>query len=278
MADEEQPLSKRQRQKQRRQAKREAQEAAKRRARRRRLAATAVVLLAIAGVAGLLGWRWWEARTEASDILAGEAEAAEAAGCEPVEEPDDLGSSHDIEVEPPSELYDHRPATSGPHYGSVVVTGVYDQHVDERLLLHNLEHGYVVAWYSPELDDESRAALLEWGENADEPFLIVAEYPEPLPDGGQVGYVAWGYRQLCDDFDADVADAFVDRFVNFEAPELGAGPHDGSAEGELVPGQDPVVLPPFSDAEVEAPGGDGQDAMQPPDSDDPMQQGTDDDG
>lgn len=260
MADDEQPLTKRERQKQRKQAKREAERAAQRRQRRRKIAATAVVAVVVAAALGGAGFLWQQSRAERAEFLSGEAQAAQDAGCQAVEEPADLGGQHlgaqsgQLTQAPPSEIYDHRPATSGPHIGgAAAATGIYEQHVDERLLVHNLEHGYVVVWYSPELGDDERAELLEWGETAvaDEPLLIVAEYPEPLPDGGKVAHVAWGYRQLCDDFDPDVAGAFLDRYTNFEAPEIGVGPHDES-DG-LVPGQDPVVFPPLQDS-----GGQGQ--------------------
>lgn len=256
VADDEQPLTKRERQKQRKQAKREAERAAQRRQRVRKLVATAVVaVLALAALGGV-GFLWQQSRAERGELLAGNAEAAQAAGCGQAEEMPDLGAGHfsgqptELAQAPPAQIYDHRPATSGQHLPIVVATGVYDQHVDERLLIHNLEHGYVVVWYSPELDEDQRAELLEWGERtvSDQPLVIVAEYPEPLPDGGQVAHTAWGYRQLCDEFNAEVADAFVDRYTNFEAPEIGVGPHDGSGDGELVPGEDTVVFPPFEGA------------------------------
>ncbi len=260
MADDEQPLTKRERQKQRKQAKREAERAAQRRQRIRKLVATGVVaVLALAAIGGA-GFLWQQSRAERGELLAGDAAAAQAAGCGQVEEMPDLGAQHlsgqELSQAPPAQIYDHRPATSGPHVGgAVIATGVYEQHVDERVLVHNLEHGYVIVWYSPELDEDERAEIVEWGEQTvdDEPLVIVAEYPEPLPDGGQVAHVAWGYRQLCDNFSAEVADAFVDRYTNFEAPEAGVGPHNES-DG-LVPGRDPVVFPPFEDAAGQGDGG-----------------------
>lgn len=255
VADDEQSLTKRERQKQRKQAKREAERAAQRRQRIRKLVATGVVaVLALAAIGGV-GFLWQQSRAERGELLAGNADAAQAAGCGQAEDMPDLGSQHfggqaaELAQRPPAQIYDHRPATSGPHIGgAVIATGVYEQHVDERVLVHNLEHGYVVVWYSPELAEDQRAELVKWGERTvgDEPLVLVAEYPEPLPDGGQIAYTAWGYRQLCDKFDAEVADAFVDRYTNFEAPEVGVGPHDES-DG-LVPGRDPVVFPPFEDA------------------------------
>lgn len=262
MADDDQPLSKRERQKQRRASKREAQQVAARRQRIRKTAATVVVAVVALVAIGFAGFMWQRSPAEESAVFAGESEAAQAAGCRAVTQPPNLGADHfggqaaELESSPPSEIYDHRPATSGSHLPVVAATGAYDRHVDERLLLHNLEHGYVVAWYSPELGEQQRGALLEWGRSAveDEPHLIVAQYPEPLPDGGQIAYVAWGQRQLCDDFSAEVAGAFLDRFANAEGPEPGAGPHDGTGQGELIPGEQRVVFPPF-DAPSDGSGG-----------------------
>jgi hypothetical protein len=252
VADDEQPLSKRERQKQRRASKREAQQAAARRQRIRKTVASGLVALIVIAVIGVAGYLWQRPPAEESAALGGESETAQAAGCDAVAQPPDLGSDH-LQVQQPSgladsapaDIYGHRPATSGPHINAWAATGVYERHVDERLLVHNLEHGYVVAWYSPELGDQQRQALLEWGRSAieDTPYLIVAQYPEPLPDGGKVGYVAWGHRQLCADFDAKVAGEFLDRFANAEGPEPRAGPHDDS-DG-LTPGQENVVFPPF---------------------------------
>lgn len=70
----------------------------------------------------------------------------------------------------PSEGYRHVPAgteitfqldppTSGPHYDSWTPPGFYTDPQPAGMLVHSLEHGYVVIYYSPSLSNEKLEAL-----------------------------------------------------------------------------------------------------------------------
>lgn len=39
------------------------------------------------------------------------------------------------------------PPTGGPHYGDSASPGFYSEPVEDGLLMHSLEHGYVIIWY-----------------------------------------------------------------------------------------------------------------------------------
>ncbi len=43
--------------------------------------------------------------------------------------------------------YNSDPPTSGPHYPDWAKSGVYDKPVDDRFLVHSLEHGYIIISY-----------------------------------------------------------------------------------------------------------------------------------
>ena len=51
-------------------------------------------------------------------------------------------------------IYNSNPPSSGPHYGSPADWGVYDYEVNDKIFIHNLEHGGV--WISYRPDVESR--------------------------------------------------------------------------------------------------------------------------
>lgn len=260
--------SKRQRQKERRAAKRAEQQKALAAAKRRRTMATiGVVVLALVGIGALLSGQirgFFERR----EVVAEAEELREELGCTGIEEMEDLEAGHfpaDASAEqlaqvPPEAIYDHRPTTSGEHFGQTLVTGVYDDYVDERLTTHNMEHGYVIVWWDPDLSDSEVDAIQSWAsERIDDgqEKLIAAPYSEPLPDGGSVAMTSWRYRQLCDSFDETIGDAFLaERHNSPEAPESAIPPHRGGAETELDPAEDAAVFSPFTEA---VPGGPAMD-------------------
>jgi hypothetical protein len=247
-AAEKQGLSKRERQKQRRQAKVTKQRVAARRGRaRKRLVAGLVAVMAV-GAVGTWGWQWQQSRAERAAVLAD------------VEEFDEDDARHlgadDYARIPPSELYDHRPSTGAPHTNNVIQTGVWEQAIDERILGHNLEHGYVVAYWSPDADSAEIEALQQAARAAidgGDEHLVATEYmnDEPMDGDAHFAFVSWSHRVLLDTFDAEVFDAFLAEFHRDPAaPEAHAGPHQGPGQGG---GIDPsaydgdLLLPPFDE-------------------------------
>lgn len=256
--------SKRQRQKQRRQAKREAERTAQARARRRRLAAITGVVVILVGIVGVAVQRNFAERAAQREFAEATAARLDDVGCTEIEEIPDMGRNHMAEpqlaVNPPEEIYAERPGTSGPHMAQVALSGVYDKQIDERLLIHNLEHGYVVFWYDEETEPAQVEELQSWAdERIDEGFekIIVAEYHEPLPQDANFGAVAWNYRQLCEAFDADVAQVFLDeRHDDPDVPEANLPAHrDPDQPGVVDPEETdgPLLFPPLGEDEVEEP-------------------------
>ncbi|CAN5882892.1 hypothetical protein BH20ACT7_BH20ACT7_01030 [soil metagenome] len=272
---EEAGLSKRERQKARRDAKLVEQRREAATARRRRLLTFAVVGLVLVGLVGLAVANQVRQRAEVTRVQQEAAAKLDELGCTEDAAMDDLGGGHlgsnqELIANPPETLYPDRPASSGQHVGSVAQTGVYDAQIDERLLVHDLEHGYILGYYSPDAPPEQIEQLKQWGSEAidgDFAKTIVAPYPAGLPDGANFAYVAWGFRQVCDTFDPDVAQAFATAHHGGAgiAPETTVPAHIGAGQGQLAPeGGEPLLLPPLAGGgEGAAPSEGGTEGGQP---------------
>lgn len=249
-------ISKRERQKQRRGAKLEQQRAAEAAERRKRLMVFALLGVIFAGLIGVSIYNRQQAQAEREAVLA-EAEAKrEELGCTPVQEPDDLGQGHldaaSLAQQPPDALYPDRPATSGQHFGSWFKTGVYDQQLDERALVHNLEHGYVNTYYDEDAPEEQVTLLKEYAEEQiDGPFkkIIVAPWDGELPKNANFSFTAWNARQMCETFDEDTFKVFLDQRHSAAgvAPEKTLTPHLEEGGGTIDPKGEPFLLPPLGD-------------------------------
>lgn len=268
-------LSKRERQKQRREAKLARERARLTRARRNRLlAVAAVAVVALAGVGFVIANQISARQERQATIAAAEARQGEL-GCTPIQEQPDLGAGHLSDPNAmagadPDVIYPDRPATSGPHLPSVVVSGVYDKQIDERLLVHNLEHGYVNLYYDPDADPEMIQSLKDYAQeriDGSNPKVVVAPHDALVDDAGFAS-VAWDFRQLCEQFDTGVATAFLEQHYNGEAaPERLLEPHVMPGGGVIDPNaqEGPVLFPPLGEqpageaGEVEQPSGSQED-------------------
>ena len=245
-------LSKRERQKARRQAKVEEQQRARRTARTRQVLALALVVVVVVAGIGLV---IVNNRAEQSAAAA----AAEEYDCTEVLVEEDFGGGQHLdfaalEANPPSELYGNTPASAGPHLGSVAASGVYDETVDERLVVHDLEHGYVTFWWDPDAPQETIDAVKEYVNDRldDYPKLIAAPYNTDLPDEQAVNMVAWTFRQSCaGGFSPQVADAFLDANYGLSgvAPEKNLEPHAADGTGVIDPAEEegPLLYPPLGE-------------------------------
>lgn len=253
MSDEE-ALSKRERQKARRQERLQQQRAAAEKARRSRL----TVLIAIALIMAVgIGYLVFDRAAQRQAVAA----LIDEMGCTPAEAQPDEGEGHfqtveELTTNPPQELYADGLGTSGMHVGQVVRTGVYDVQVDQRLVVHNLEHGYVGFWFDAGADPEQVSELKEWARrqiDRGRQKVVVAEIHEELPGEANFAAVTWENRQLCEGFAPEIAEAFLDRFHgNAAAPEALVAPHVG--EGFIDPEEigGPVLYPPLGDFGVGA--------------------------
>ena len=122
---------------------------------------------------------------------------------------------------------------------STVPAGVYDAPPDLGPLLHSLEHGGSVVWYSPEAPQAMIDTIVDFYDQGDpvgQDRVIVApyDYEGPggrLPDGVQMALVGWRRLRSCAQPSLAVAFDFTsqfsfpttqDRQYAGEAPEAGA--------------------------------------------------------
>lgn len=167
------------------------------------------------------------------------ASRAEAAGCrvtangEPLQDRDHLDPA---DAPPPDALYPRRPAHSGRHFNGLLALpgGAADDPIDERAVLHNMEHGAVVVWFDrAAVPGRERGEIADWRDARHDLGFTSraggAVFASPMPeieDAPAVALRAWGVAMDCDRFDPVVADAFlVDHW----------GSHGAAPEADLSP-------------------------------------------
>lgn len=273
MSDEQLPdessMSKRERQKARRQQKLEAERSAARSEKAKKSVATFAVIALVVGALGVWGYSAFTDRQERQQAIEEARANLGELGCTEVEEPQVLPSQHlsgtELASNPPDALYPDRPASSGRHIGSVAQTGVFDKVIDERLLLHNLEHGYVTIYVHSDVDEETWQEVAEFAEgeiSGNTEKIIVSRWDDDLPNDGNIAFAAWGARQVCEEWDRGVALAFLSEYHYLEgsAPERTVQPH--RSEG-LDPDEEEgdVLFPPLGQPADEL----DEDVMEEPD-------------
>lgn len=80
--------------------------------------------------------------------------------------------------------------------------------------MHSLEHGYVIAWHSPDLAGDERSGLAELEERYPGDILVVERPGLPTP----VAATAWGQRLLCQSVEPSALTRFVEQYVG-KGPE-----------------------------------------------------------
>lgn len=204
-----------------------------------------VVLLGLVG-ATAIGLRQGTDQAPSGTLDRDEVESrAGDAGCEvtadgqPMQDRDHLDPA---QAPPADVLYPQRPTHSGPHFGAVlpVPRGAADRPIDERAVLHNMEHGAVVVWFDPAaVTGRERAQIADWRDARHDLGFTSraggAVFASPLPeiaDAPAVALRAWGVALDCERFDPVVADAFlVDHW----------GSHGAAPESELSPFPDDAL-------------------------------------
>ena len=144
------------------------------------------------------------------------SDALTAGSCEVDEQTDPTSGPPGNHVPNPSYAVD--PPAGGNHLGSgATASGVYagDRVPADGLLVHSLEHGYVVLWHQPGLDAAGLAQLVALQEASGNDVIVVERASLPVP----VAATAWGHRLLC----GAVEPAALERFVD---ERVGNGPED----------------------------------------------------
>jgi hypothetical protein len=125
--------------------------------------------------------------------------------------------------------YNTNPPTSGLHFPSTILWGMYDGPVNRLRSVHNLEHGGIMIHYGPNVPNGTQEQLRAFYQ--DDPNAVVIA---PLPSlGDKISLAAWtfdlgrlnerGYEgegrlAIMPRFDEDVFRAFVDEY-RFQGPE-----------------------------------------------------------
>lgn len=106
------------------------------------------------------------------------------------------------------------PPTSGRHFQTPVLFGIYTEPLDEIRIVHNLEHGAVVLQYGSKVPASMVDAITAWYRGSAN-GLIVAPYPKL---GDKVALTAWTQWAECTGFDEQAATAFRKAF-RYHGPE-----------------------------------------------------------
>jgi len=179
---------------------------AKRR-RQRTLTWTAVVVVAALVLVGVIVWqgRGGQDRVSPQDLAA----ARQQAGSNGVTEYAEAGRDH-IEANQQADNWNSSPPTSGDHLASPISGGVYDSEQDERAIVHNLEHGYVVIQYKGIPEDQVNQ-LREFVRDRSGSKLVLAPWSGLERDG--VALTAWRNLETMQRVNLDVVRAFVDDYM-----------------------------------------------------------------
>jgi hypothetical protein len=195
-------------------------------------------------VAVLVGGVVWAVLNTAADRDMGKIGlSSAAASCDAVvESPKDKGSVHvgpgtdkpDVQ----SVKYSSVPPTNGEHFASpeypsrAFYTAADRPKIEN--LVHNLEHGYTVVWYTESASAEQKAqlekiaGLARKDEHTAQKFVVSAwdEAYGKYPAGKTVGISHWGldhgYRQMCGAVSGEAIKSFVEAHPWSDAPEPNA--------------------------------------------------------
>ena len=169
--------------------------------------------------------------------------ASAAAACDPVATNPATGNQDHV-ADGTKVTYDRTPPDSGPHYASPApFTQRFYSAADRpavETLVHNLEHGYTVAWYRAEAPADQVSALQDIAKTfgGDDASLadkfIAAPWTDPgFPEGKNVVMTHWyadpaaptdtakqrGVRQACGAVSGTAIQEFMTQFPATSSPE-----------------------------------------------------------
>lgn len=225
-------------------------------ARKERMRSLAILGVCVLIVAGLIGSAAFIAIKDNRDQAAAKKRdlakvgaAATAASCDPIiSKPVTAAAIHDDKSA--RIAYPEAPPAFGNHRSQAAPFARYFYDKDRpqvEALVHNLEHGYVIAWYDATIaaDKTQLDDLKKIGEkyNLNQERFIVAPWTSddgaPFPAGKHVAYTRWsaddsnppasegdfkkqaGNWQYCGSVSGQVADDFFKKWPNSQSPEPG---------------------------------------------------------
>ena len=206
-----------------------------------------VVVASLAVVAVLVGVVFAVIRREqaAKDLANIGLPSAAAASCDPIITDEAAGGS--VHVGPGTDQaskttveYKTVPPSSGEHYAQPAFPASAFYTADDRprleALVHNLEHGYSIVWYSeslPKAQQDELKRISELVRDNDEnvgagKFVVTAWDPArgAFPAGKNLAISHWGakqgYRQFCGSVSGSVIKDFVAKYPYTDSPEPNA--------------------------------------------------------
>lgn len=120
--------------------------------------------------------------------------------------------SHIPEITSPHTPYNSDPPTSGPHVEYIANWGVHDEQVPFEVLVHNLEDGGVVIYYSEQADEAMVNGLKEIVGGYEE-HVVLAPYPEMAT---RIALTAWGRLDRLETLDKERITKFIERYKGID--------------------------------------------------------------
>jgi hypothetical protein len=220
------------------------------RSRRARWIALSLVIVLVAAGAAYYAFRPRPETQDPGQLLAAAPQAATAAGCTDVRDvgsyqPEALDRAH-IGVPggpptmPPLSSYPSVPPASGPHNPTPWSRGVYSSPPPIDQVIHSLEHGAAVVWYSPDASGDELTKIQDFYRDSTHGLkVIVAPYDYPdqgsggtLPGGSAMALVAWHHVETCSSLSLAAAFGFTARYG---IPPFGSQAYLGNAPEPQTP-------------------------------------------
>jgi Protein of unknown function (DUF3105) len=163
------------------------------------------MLFAVSGLVILGGVLAWMAL--AGSDSAGDARSAmKSAGCT-FETYPNQGRRHFASPNQPFK-YNSFPPTSGAHDPTPAIFNAYGEPIDERKLVHNLEHGGIVMQYGRDVPASTVNQLREFYQSSPNGMILA-----PLPRlGDKIALTAWTHLSTCTEFNEDAFTSFRDAY------------------------------------------------------------------
>ena len=191
-----------------RQARLEAQRARERAKKRKKMMTTSLIIVIAAAIVGYIIFKVSESDT-------GVGQLAKAAGCVTKDYKELPAAPHLGETDPTPE-YNSNPPSSGLHLGRTAPWGTSAERIEDKMLVHNLEHGGIIVHYK-DLSDTDIDSLEELVDSYADGVIA-----NPNPDvPTNIAMSAWGDVQTCEKFSEPVVKAFIKEHCNKGPEKLG---------------------------------------------------------